>query len=158
MATTYKELLQRQMQRPYHQCRLIGCTKVPIYFLRHRPPALIFCNRIYHHCFYLHISATLNKRAIGVVSMQRRSSCHHACHLLSWEIPVAWIMVIPAGPNCAQGKHLKRNYRSTNWGLINKREKLLDYTLIQIVYIQQACNSVDQRYFSSTIQSINSVQ
>ena len=37
--------------------------------LSHRPPAWIFCNRIYHHYFYLHISVMLNKSAMGVMSI-----------------------------------------------------------------------------------------
>ena len=41
---------------------------------------------------------------------ERRSSCHHACQLLSWEISVGWIMVIPARPHYVQGKHLMRNW------------------------------------------------
>ena len=82
-----------------------------------------FVDRIYHHYFYLHISTTLiketsyrrhehsdgrnaNKRVCLVHSIQnnpstmadneRRSSCHHACQLLSWEISVGWIMVYPS--------------------------------------------------------------
>ena len=44
--------------------------KAPICLLvSHQPPAWIFCNRIYHHYFYLHISAMLNKQAIGIVSI-----------------------------------------------------------------------------------------
>ena len=100
-------------------------AKVPICWLlvSHRLPALIFGHRIYHHYFDLHISATLNKQVIGIMNImmnitltnmclvcsiqknpstmvdnERRSSCHHACQLFSWEISVGWIMVTSTRP------------------------------------------------------------
>ena len=45
---------------------------VDYYIVSHRPPAWILCDRIYHYMyyFYLHISVTLNKWVIGVMSIR----------------------------------------------------------------------------------------
>ena len=53
---------------------------------------------------------SIQKNPSTMADNERRSSCHHACQLLSWEISVGWIMIIPARPHCVQEKHLMRNW------------------------------------------------
>ena len=112
----------------------------------HQLPPWIFCNRIYDHYFYLHITVTLNKWAIGVMSivmniMLTNLFCiaqhpkERFCNGWQWPLILLpprlstylyekyllamyeYIMVIPTRLHCAgKAREIKK---STNWDPIS---------------------------------------
>ena len=88
-------------------------------FVSYWHSAWIFCNGIYHHYFYLHITVMLIKQAVGIMSTamnimltnmsvyctaskKNLSSCNHFFHAKYLLAVYECIVVIPAFPHCVQ--------------------------------------------------------